>query len=301
MPYNDDAREPSSVTGRALGTAALAVGLGGSGMLTYKLGKGVLSLGKKAGVGIKNSIQRAATKPVTDAVKESSILQVLPDNVVPNKNPNTVLQNAMDDVSQKSRNSATGQGIDDMVSEAVIDKELRSKSNILQTDQPIPDRPILKSASQPDIIKNPDFSEVDKNYSYIKGNMDTGRYMENMVPQVRTLKPVIETDASKIPIKTSYSNTKKQIDEVVKDAPKTNPIFDVGTRGIYNRGTPNIEDVTMPSKITFGGEDIQLNTVPNTSSVIPGGVGSNVNTNTGTNNSIEVNTKPKKNHQRQRR
>lgn len=47
MPYNDDAREPSSVTGRALGTIALVGALGGGGYLGMKGLKKGLNAGKK--------------------------------------------------------------------------------------------------------------------------------------------------------------------------------------------------------------------------------------------------------------
>lgn len=36
MPYNEDAREPSSVTGRAIGAVALVGALGGGGFLAHK-------------------------------------------------------------------------------------------------------------------------------------------------------------------------------------------------------------------------------------------------------------------------
>lgn len=239
MAYNDDAREPSSVTGRALGTAALVGVLGGSGVLGYhglkkvgslgkKVGKEALKSGKKAGKEIlqnskeaftsaKETLSKGSVKDVADDIvnggtkvkdvaKEASILQVTPKNVAPNQDPNVVLKNVADEVAQNSKNRTVGNGTESIVSNAIIDKEISSVDNILESTGEWQQSPILKSAPNMETIKNPDMSKVTKSFSGVE---------------------------------------KPSVEEIRQTASR-----------LHGTGLPNVDDMTTPKNINWGNVDV---------------------------------------------
>lgn len=141
MPYNDDAREPSSVTGRALGTIALVGALGGGGYLGMKGIKKGLNAGKNV-IGKLDDVARE--KGVYGAVGEmigstrknkSNISESLKEGgamMYTAENKHLLEKNVINDHIKATKNKS------------ILESELSKKTNIESPSITLRNRPVAE-------------------------------------------------------------------------------------------------------------------------------------------------------------